>query len=140
MQSFTLDDLKLAFVYDLVHAIVTADDNVRDVEDEFLAGLCPPDRMAAAGFLNDLWQTTERYEQAFAEALEILPDRPLAERWVLLDGCLEACIIDDFLDPREAEFLRRAAILLGLSDDEFDHYLDGHPAVGRIDTEELEPE
>jgi uncharacterized tellurite resistance protein B-like protein len=140
MQPFTIDDLKLAFIYDLVRSIVTADDNVKDTEDAFLAGLCPPEHMRAAGFWNEMWQTTERYEHAFAEALEVLPDRPLAERWILLDGCLEACIVDEYLDPREADYLRRAAILLGLTDDQFDHYLDGHPAVGRIATEELEPE
>lgn len=138
MPAFTVDEMKLAFVYDLVRSIVTADGDVHDAEDRFLHSLCPPDRMFELGFWDGRWQTTNLYEDAFNQALDVLPKLHIVDKWSLLDACLSACLVDGALDPREATILRRAAILLGVSDHEFDAWLDDHDAVGSVELDDPE--
>ncbi len=129
---FHLDDLKLALQYDLVRRIVTADDQVEDAEDAYLARLCPPETLRAAGFQDDHWQPTARLAEAVAEARRVLPGLPREDKRVLMDACVNACVVDGALHARETVELQRAATVLGLSDDDLDAILDSHPAVGVI--------
>lgn len=137
---FELVDLKLAFQYHLVLRIVTADDDVANNEDAYIAALCPPKRMIEAGFFDKAWQVTPVYQVALKHAQRALPKLPREERQALLSSCVTACLIDGRLHPAEVACLRQAAFELAFTIAEFDSYLDQHPVVGKIDLDHpIEP-
>ena len=65
---FHQDDLTLAFLAELAHRVVAADDDVDETEEFIVGRLVPAERLHAAGFIDDTGKRTDRYQ----EALELI--------------------------------------------------------------------
>jgi len=130
---FHSDDLTLAFLAELAHRIVAADDDVDETEEFIVGKLCPAERLLAAGFIDETGRRTDRYQEALRAALRVLPSMPLDEKRILIDDLLAVGLVDGDLHPRESQVVFHGARMLGLSDEDLDEILDSHPAIGPVD-------
>lgn len=122
-EDFSLDELKLAFSYQLVNQILGSDGAVAPGEARFLAATFPPTLLERSGFVSSTGRFTPRWNEALGEALLRLPTLSVPERVQILDTFFRAATADDEFLGVEAEVMRRAARLLGLTDDEFGQVL-----------------
>jgi len=136
---FHNDDLTLAFLAELSHRIVGADDDVDETEEFFVGRLCPPERLLAAGFIDEEGRRTERYQEALRVALRVLPSISLDDKRVIIDDLLAVGLVDGELHPKETQVVFHGARMLGLSTEELDQILDSHPAISVIDPGDPEP-
>jgi hypothetical protein len=122
---FDDDDLELAFQLHVAGLLVQADLVTSVPEQEFLARHFPSDLLAQHGFADPAGNRTQRLDDAAVEALSVLPGK--LDRFAkldLLEACYKLAIVDDEFRMGEGAVLLMAARLLGLTDEEFDHFVE----------------
>jgi uncharacterized tellurite resistance protein B-like protein len=117
-EDFSLDELKLAFMYHLAHQIVGADGVVAPDEARYVERTFPELLLSRSGFVGEDGAFTERWREALGEALLRLPVLSVAERVAMVDTLFDAAMADDSLLEVEADTVRRAARLLALDDEQ----------------------
>jgi uncharacterized tellurite resistance protein B-like protein len=135
-----IDDstLELAFLRHVLHDLAAADRVLVDAEQALIARLCPPDRLRAAGLVDEAGAGTPRGEALRQRALDELPSRlSLEARCALITQLVELCVVDGQIDRAEGSLLFTASQLLGLRTSEFDAHLDTLTEhVGSIDLDQ----
>lgn len=114
MESFTLDELKLAFAYQLVVRIVDSDGVMVPEESRFIERTFPPAALEKAGFVKN-GGFTPRFQEALGEALMALPDLDVSERLDLMETLWRAATVDGVFQGAEVEAVSHAGQLLGLT-------------------------
>lgn len=134
MAGFTLEQLKLAFTWHVARRVIDADGATHQDEAAWLAERFPADQLTRAGFIDTQGAPTSTFENALAEALEVLPTalhKP--GRLALLETFLGASLADQELHHTEWSVLLEAAQQLGIQPHEFDAHLDTLDEVGSVD-------
>ena len=114
--TFSTDELKLAFGYHLVQQIIGSDGVMSDDERWFVERTFPAALLDASGFRSEDGRFTGRWQAALGEALLQLPELPVADRVALIDTLFDAAVADSAFLNIEAETVRRAARLLALGE------------------------
>lgn len=131
--TFTRDELTLAFTWHLARQVADADFDVTDGELSWMDLHFPTDKLKAAGFV-DHSGPTRRYEDALGEALASLPDDlALEEKLGLITVLFEGTLADDEFHHTEGNVIVRAAQLLGVSNSQLDAHLSSLDAVGDVE-------
>jgi hypothetical protein len=128
---FDDDDLELAFQLHVSTLLVEADLVTTDDEAAFLARHFPVDLLRERGFADAAGARTERFHDAAVEALATLPGKlDRLAKLDLLEACYKLALADGEFRIGEGAVLLMGARLLGLSDAEFDRFLErrGGPA------------
>ncbi len=121
---FDTEALKLAFSYHALEQIIAADGILEPEELEFLKGTFPDDLMREAGYFDENGERTPRYHHALDEALIELPDRlTLGEKLCIVELFVDATIADGVFRHVESQVLQQAAIMLGVTTDEWSTHL-----------------
>lgn len=118
MHAFSVDQLKLAFGYELVSRIIGTDGAVTPEESVFIERASSPGALVGAGFVDGNGGFLPRYREAVAESLRQLPKLDVADRLDLVECIVEAAAIDGVFPAKEAEAIAHAARMLGLLTDE----------------------
>lgn len=132
-ETFSTDELKLAFSYHIINQISGADGIIEPEEAKFLQRSFPGRMLVEARFVAG-GRFTRRWQEALGEALLVLPALPVRERLALVETFFRAAIADDHLAWAEADVVRRAARLLSLSEAEYGALLD-HLVTGEVTLE-----
>jgi uncharacterized tellurite resistance protein B-like protein len=118
--TFTTDELKLAFTYHISNQILESDGVVAPGEAAFLQAFFPAELFEASAFVDAEGRYTPRWQDALGEALLELPVRlDVDERLDLLETFYRAAISDGEQHYVEGTILVRAARLLGLKPSQF---------------------
>lgn len=115
MSGFTLDELKLAFGYDLAQRVAGSDGAVAPEESLAIERAFSPGILAASGFLNPTGTLTPRYHDALEEAAVAVPALPLSDRLDLAERIWRSAFADGVLTAAEAQALTDVARTLGLA-------------------------
>ena len=136
-EDFSLDELKLAFSYQLVNQILGSDGTVVPEEARFLERTFPKLLLERSGFVDARGSFTKRWQDALGEALLQLPTRTVEERVAIIDTFFRAALADDAFEVAEAGIMKRAARLLGLQEHEYDQIVD-QLVTSEVDLESVE--
>lgn len=119
-ETFTLDELKLAFTYHISNQILESDGIMAPSEVAFVKRWFPKDVFENAGFVDTEGRYTSRWQDALGEALLELPVQlSVEQRLDLLEKLYMAAISDGDGQYIEGNILVRAARLLGLKPSQF---------------------
>lgn len=122
--NFDTEALKLAFSYHALEQIIAADGVLEPEEAAFLEQTFPRALMLESGFIDDVGGKTPLYADALDEALIELPDRlTLGEKLCIVELFVDATIADGVFRHSESEVLQQAAIMLGVTTDEWSQHL-----------------
>lgn len=133
-QTFTRDELTLAFTWHLARQVTDADFDVTDGELSWMDRNFPMKNLWAADFVGENGAPTLRYEDALGEALVVLPDElRLDEKLALITMLFELTLADDEFHHTEGSVIVRAAQLLGVTNSELDAHLSSLDSVGEVD-------
>lgn len=139
-ETFTTDELKLAFTYHISNQILQSDGIMAPGETAFLRASFPEDLFAASGFVDAKGHYTPRWNDALGEALLELPVRlSVEQRLDLLETFYRAAISDGDGQYIEGNILVRAARLLGLKPSQFTARVERMFGTGSIDLPMPEP-
>jgi len=121
---FDTEALKLAFSYHALEQIIAADGVLEPEELAFLEQTFPSELMKESGYMDDAGDKTPLYSHALDEALIELPDRlTLGEKLCIVEIFVDATIADGVFRHSESEVLQQAAIMLGVTTDEWSQHL-----------------
>lgn len=140
---FADDDLELAFQLHVAGLLAEADLVTSVPEQEFMARHFPTDLLVQHGFADASGERTQRFHDAAVEALSVLPGKlDRHAKLDLLEACYKLAIADFEFRIGEGAVLLMAARLLGLSDADFDAFVErrgGPPGMKAsvIDREDL---
>lgn len=139
-EDFSLDELKLAFTWHIVHQILGSDGVVCEAEQRFVKRTFPDLLLERSGFFTETG-FTQRWQDALGEALLTLPTLSVPERVQIVDTLFKAAMADDQFEHAEGEILRRAARLIALQDEQVTQILEGLvTSEVELHTEETEGE
>lgn len=126
--AFDDDDLELAFQLHVVDLVIEADLVTSEDEAAFVARFFAPSLLAERGFVDAHGARTPKFDDAAVEALRVLPTaRTHAEKVDLLEAIFRIAVVDRTFRLGEGGIVLMAARLLGLTDAEFDAFLQAHP-------------
>src|SRR5688500_9996346 len=109
MDDFSLDELKLAFAYQLVHRILETDGSKVPIETRFVQKTFPADLLNRARFVQADGTYTPRYQEALGEALLRLPtELGTEERLGLIVTLWRAAVADGVFEDYEAASVAHA--------------------------------
>jgi uncharacterized tellurite resistance protein B-like protein len=115
--------LKVAFAYRVANMIAEADQEITDAEFDALSQFFPYELLGSFGFVEN-GGFTDVYHEAVTESLDELEARlSLHEKLGLVTLFVRMCYADGELHPREAELIKDAAELLGVSNMELNSHL-----------------
>ena len=115
--------LKVAFAYRVAHMIAEADQEITDVEFDALAQFFPYELLGSFGFVEN-GGFTDVYHEAVTASLDVLDSRlSLHEKLGLVTLFVRMCYADGELHAREADLIKDAAELLGVTNTEFNTHL-----------------
>ena len=116
---FDTEQLTIAFSYQLVHRIVSADGTVVEAEQQLMDRMFPAETLRRHGFVDDSGQFTQRWNDALGEALVELPVAlSVDERLDLVERLWSAAQADEEIHASEEVAVKHAARLLGLQPDQ----------------------
>ena len=122
---FDDEDLELAFQLHVAGLLAEADLVTSVPEQEFLASHFPDALLVQHGFVDPSGARTQRFHDAAVEALAALPGKlDRHGKLDLLEAVYKLAIADDEFRIGEGAVLLMAARLLGVSDEEFDHFVE----------------
>jgi uncharacterized tellurite resistance protein B-like protein len=134
MADYPIDQLKLAFAYQMVQEIVSADSEIDIAEMSYLDEVFPNSTLASCGFIDSDYKLTPRFHDAVRiSRIELPRNLSLAQKLELVDTFLDASLSDADFHHREGHVLVNAALALGVTSAEFDQHLNTSNDVGSID-------
>ena len=135
-----VEQMKQAFAYHVVQQILAADDHVARGEVRFLEERFPRETMVQVGLMDEEGVFTDRFPDAYTEALRRLPAAlGRDEKLALITLFLDACVADGALDSNEGRVLLDAADRLGVTPHELNAHLDTLAMVGEVELGLPEP-
>ncbi len=129
----SLDALKVAFAAFVAKLIVDADGVVDFGELKLMSQIFPDRLLQDLGFLDDGGGFTERYRDAYTEAIRVLPNRlGKGEKLELITLFHRAAWADGELLQAELLVLREAGEVLGVPLSVLSEHLDGLRSVASL--------
>ena len=133
-ETFTVDELKLAFTYHIVNQILRSDGEFAPSEAAFLERSFPRRLFQQSAFIDSAGRYTQRWQEALGEALIELPVQlTVDQRLGILETFYQAAMADAELQYIEGNILVRAARLLGLRAEQFTARIEQLIGTGSID-------
>lgn len=133
-ETFTVEELKLAFTFHIVNQILQSDGEIMPEEARFLEQTFPRQVFARSGFVDRKGHYTQRWQDALGEALLELPVQlTVDQRLGILETFYQAAIADSDFQYIEGNILVRSARLLGLKAEQFTARIEQLIGTGSID-------
>jgi len=127
-----LDQLRVAFTAFVAKLIVDADGIVDFGELKLMAQVFPDALLQKMGFLDENGGFTERYRNAYTQAIRVLPARlEMEQKLELITVFHRTCMADGELIQAELLVLREAAEVLGIPVSLLSRHLDGLKSLSR---------
>lgn len=125
--------LQLAFTLHMADQILGSDAHIDDAERSWLHDRFPAAMLRETGFVDADGNLTGAYEEARDEALVALPEElPASGKWQIMEDLVNAAAADGILAAEEAQAIAHAALLLGVSDDDWSQHLAELEAAGTL--------
>lgn len=125
------DDLELAFQLHVADLLVEADLVATEDEKALVERYFPLAVLRDRGFADETGARTPAFDDAAVEAMAVLPGRlERIAKLDLLEACYRLAVVDREFRIGEGSVLLMAARLLGLSDADFDGFLERKGSAG----------